>query len=71
MKRSALKKLRRDRGFTQQEVATMFGVSRSSVRDWELGRRDIPQVFRACYAVFKFGMRKIKPVPLRRKIVEN
>lgn len=35
-----LKKIRKEKGLTQKEVANMLGVSRSCVANWELGIRE-------------------------------
>lgn len=38
-----LKRLRKGKGLTQQELATLIGVGQSTVGNWESGTRDIPR----------------------------
>lgn len=37
-----LKECRRERGYTQEQIAQVLGVTRVAYTHWESGRRDIP-----------------------------
>jgi transcriptional regulator with XRE-family HTH domain len=55
-----LKVGRRLRGMTQDEVAEIYGISRSTYRRWENGRTNAPydDVTSICIDVFKLSVRR-------------
>ena len=48
MKAEEFKKIRKELGYTQEQVAELLGYTRRMVINWERGDNDVPKVVNLC-----------------------